>query len=92
MANTSKAGLRRINSDLVLNKVTRIRNASMCIRGIGETMIDSGIREASEGMGEPLSPPILGELEAGLIALSEFIDDELDWLEGKCQEAKEVQS
>ncbi len=55
---------------------------------IGETMIDSGIRETSDGMGEPLSPLILGELEAGLIALSEFIDDELGWLEGRCQEAR----
>ncbi len=36
----------------------------MCIRGIGETMIDSGIREASDGMGELLSPRILGKPEA----------------------------
>ncbi len=55
---------------------------------IGETMIDSGIRETSDGMGELLSPLILGELEVGLIALSEFIDDELGWLKGKCQEAR----
>ena len=37
----------------------------MCIRGIGETMIDSGIREPSDGMGEP--SPLL---ESSRLALS----------------------
>ncbi len=73
----------------LLPKVENIQNAAWGVHGIGEALVDSGVREGSEGS-EPFTPVVRGCLEAGLIALSQFIEYEVETLERRIEQFEGV--
>ncbi len=75
--------------DSLLPTVENIKNAAWGVYGIGEALVDSGVREASEGS-EPFTPVVRGCLEAGLIALSQFIEYEVETLQRRIEQFEGV--
>ena len=75
--------------DSLLPTIENIKNATWGVHGIGEALVDSGVREGSEGS-KPLPPVVRGCLEAGLIALSQFIEYEVERLERRIEKLEGV--
>lgn len=76
--------------DSLLPTVENIKNAACGVNGIGEVLVDSGVREDSEGS-EPLTPVVRGCLEAGIIALAQFIEYEVETLERRVEQIEGVE-
>ena len=76
--------------DSLLPTVENIQNAAWGVHGIGEALVDSGVRKGSEGS-ESLSPIVIGCLEAGLIALAEFMEGEVEELQRRIEKIEGVE-
>ncbi len=74
----------------LLPMVENIQNAAWGVHGIGEALVDSGVRKASEGS-KPFTPMVIGCLEAGLIALAEFMEGEVEALQRRIEKIEEVE-
>ncbi len=76
--------------DSLLPMVENIQNAAWGVHGIGEALVDSGVREASEGS-EPFAPVTIGFLEAGIIALAQFMEGEVEALQRRIEQIEGVE-
>ncbi len=76
--------------DSLLPTLESIQNAAWGVHGIGEALVDSGVREASEGS-KPFTPTVIGCLEAGLIALAEFMEGEVEELQRRIEKNEGVE-
>ncbi len=74
----------------LLPKVENIQNAAWGVHGIGEALVDSGVREGSEGS-EPFTPVVRGCLEAGIIALAQFMEKEVEALQRRIEKLEGVE-
>ena len=75
--------------DSLLPTVENIQNAAWGVYGIGEALVDSGVREASEGS-KPFTPMVIGCLEAGIIALAQFMESEVEVLQRRIEQLEGV--
>ncbi len=85
MTNRAKRKPKVADCDSLLPMVENIQNAAWGVHGIGEALVDSGVRDASEGS-EPLTPVVRGCLEAGIIALAQFMEGEVEALQRRIEQ------
>ncbi len=90
MTNRAKRKPKVAVCDSLLPMVGNIKNAAWGVHGIGEALVDSGVREGSEGS-EPFTPVVRGCLEAGIIALAQFIEGEVEVLERRIEQIEGVE-
>ncbi len=90
MTKTAKRKPKVAYCDSLLPMVENIQNAAWGVHGIGEALVDGGVREASEGS-KPLTPMVIGCLEAGIIALAEFMEGEVERLESRIEQIEGVE-
>ena len=89
MTNRSKRKPKVAYCDSLLPMVGNIQNAAWGVHGIGEALVDSGVREGSEGS-EPFTPVVRGCLEAGIIALAQFMEGEVEALQRRIEQIEGV--
>ncbi len=89
MTNRAKRKPKVAYCDSLLPMVGNIQNAAWGVHGIGEALVDSGVREGSGS--EPFTPVVIGCLEAGIIALAQFMEGEVEALQRRIEQNEGVE-
>ncbi len=89
MTDRAKRKPKVVVCDSLLPMVGNIQNAAWGVHGIGEALVDSGVREGSGS--EPFTPVVRGCLEAGIIALAQFMEGEVEALQRRIEQNEGVE-